>query len=327
MTTEWNEKKEKKVLRRYRFMLTLRILRVAVIMFFIYWAYMMVVSIGYLHSEKGHKLVAYSQLAIDWTYPGISAEHGLSFAEINSFLTQEAAVPFYRKIGQEKKDVGQLHVRKPLTGFTRSNFEFYQKNDQPDFNFWLPVHPETGEALEANNYPGVWETLDKVHEGTVADLAFSTNEFMTPEELFMLLEDFDVYVEWMPVYMGELDLFTEGWWGGSNSVAVDTWGLTYGREFGIDFLSYSSTNLTIGSIDRNQQLMLDNMKLIYNDDSKFAETLFGTHYFAERIQYLEENGFNVYGAVITGPTKELLRLQELDEIQGVQLGEITFWNW
>lgn len=46
------------------------------------------------------------------------------------------------------------------------------------------------------------------------------------------------------------------------------------------------------------------------------------------LMYLQKvNGFMVYGAVVTGPTKELLRLQELEEIQGVQLGEITFWNW
>jgi len=58
-----------------------------------------------------------------------------------------------------------------------------------------------------------------------------------------------------------------------------------------------------------------------------AEKLFNTSYFEERIQFLEENGFMVYGAVITGPTKELLKLKEIDEIDGVQLGEIQFWSW
>jgi hypothetical protein len=218
-------------------------------------------------------------------------------------------------------------VRKPLySAMTSMNYEFFQKNDQPNFNFWLPVHPETGKSLDANEYPGVWETLDKVHEGTVADLAFSTKQFYTAEEIFLLLDDYDLDISWMPLYMGELDVFTEGWWGGSNSVAVDAWGLTHGREYESDFRSYSTTYPSRENIERNQRLMLANMKRIYNDDQKLAKALLGMH-LNERIQFLEENGFMVYGAVVTGPTKELLRLQQLEEIQGVQLGEITFWNW
>ncbi|MCT8138413.1 sigma factor regulator N-terminal domain-containing protein [Anaerobacillus sp. CMMVII] len=156
MTIEWNEKKEKKVLRRYRFFLTLRIIRVAFMVLFLFWAYMMVVTIGYFHSTKGEKLIAYSQLAIDWQYPGISSGFGNQFDEISPILTQKASIPIYRKLGKEEKDVGYLHVKKPLmTGMTQLDFEFYQKSDEPKFHFWLPFHPETGEKLEANEHTGV----------------------------------------------------------------------------------------------------------------------------------------------------------------------------
>ncbi|WP_084221770.1 MULTISPECIES: anti sigma factor C-terminal domain-containing protein [Mesobacillus] len=38
-------------------------------------------------------------------------------------------------------------------------------------------------------------------------------------------------------------------------------------------------------------------------------------------------GFQVYGAVVTGPVKELLKLKENRQIQGANLGDMTYWNW
>ena len=50
-------------------------------------------------------------------------------------------------------------------------------------------------------------------------------------------------------------------------------------------------------------------------------------YLEERMNYLEDNGFYHYGAVITGPTKELLQLQEEELISTIMVDEIAFWNW
>lgn len=47
----------------------------------------------------------------------------------------------------------------------------------------------------------------------------------------------------------------------------------------------------------------------------------------ERIEFVKENGVKVYGAVITGPTKELLKLKDLPEITFASLGEVELWNW
>lgn len=326
--TEWNEKKENKALRRYRFFLTLRIIRVALISFLIFSAYVSVLTIGYAQSMKGEKLNAYSQLAVDWVYPGLSSEFSIQSPEISPLLTQKTSIPIYRKIGKEERSVGHFQVKKTIFPYmTNASFQFYQKNYQPRFNFWLPIHPETGVKLDANEHPRVWETLEKVHEGTVADLAFSTKTYFTPEDIFLLLADYDIDINWMPVYMGELDEFSEGWLGGNNSVSVGPWGLTHASEYNNDYRMDSRAFLAKENLERNKQLMLTNMKRIYNDDPKLAKAIFSTRFFEERIQFLEENGFIVYGAVVTGPTKELLKLKELEEIQGVQIGEITFWNW
>lgn len=91
--------------------------------------------------------------------------------------------------------MGEFQLKKPLIfPAVQREYHFYLKNEQPRFGFYLPVEPETGNPLSANQQPGVWETLEKVHEGTVADLAFSTKEYFSPEEMFELLDDYDIDV-------------------------------------------------------------------------------------------------------------------------------------
>ncbi len=47
----------------------------------------------------------------------------------------------------------------------------------------------------------------------------------------------------------------------------------------------------------------------------------------ERIGYLQKNGVRLYGAVITGPTKELLKLQREPLITDPFVGQTDWWNW
>jgi len=46
----------------------------------------------------------------------------------------------------------------------------------------------------------------------------------------------------------------------------------------------------------------------------------------ERYDYLKKNGFQVYGAVVTGPTKELLKLKNLEGISNEMLGDVELMN-
>lgn len=40
-----------------------------------------------------------------------------------------------------------------------------------------------------------------------------------------------------------------------------------------------------------------------------------------------QNGIHLYGAVITGPVKELLTLREVSWVQDLRVGEVRLWNW
>lgn len=47
----------------------------------------------------------------------------------------------------------------------------------------------------------------------------------------------------------------------------------------------------------------------------------------KRYQYVKDNGVKVYGMVITGPSKELLKLQNSPHVRYATLGDIEVWNW
>lgn len=61
----------------------------------------------------------------------------------------------------------------------------------------------------------------------MAEMAFSTQSFMTPEELLNLLKPYDLEVLWMPLYTGELKEFQTGYGSGGTSIELTSiYGLT-----------------------------------------------------------------------------------------------------
>ena len=213
--------------------------------------------------------------------------------------------------------------------FPKNYTEYLKPKTEREHNFYLPEHPKTGNKLEANEKPGVWTKLDKVHEGTVAELSFSTKSYMTPEEMLEFLKPYDLDVLWMPLYTGEMKGFEPGSWsGGGNTLSVEPIGFTGGRDAHDGYNSTSKNLLYEERTDENKKRMLKQMKnLLENESTSYQENFLGLSHLEERYNYLMKEGFQVYGAVVTGPVKELLKLKENEQIQGANLGDMSYWNW
>lgn len=69
------------------------------------------------------------------------------------------------------------------------------------------------------------------------------------------------------------------------------------------------------------------MKELLNKQKSYYESFLGLSHLEEKYQFLKDEGFIVYGAVVTGPVKELLKLKDAPFVQGEQLGGIELWNW
>ena len=145
-----------------------------------------------------------------------------------------------------------------------------------------------------------------------------------------LLKDYELDILWMPLYTGEfLDNRSVSWSGGSSSIMLfDIIGLSGGKEHGANFDSFSRIGtLTASNIEESKRMMLKNMEELLAMNKSYYERLLGLSALQEQYAYIQEEGFTAYGAVVTGPVKELLKLKELETIQGVQLGEVELWNW
>lgn len=336
---EWNEEKAKEIVKKHKsqfsLRLTLKIVRVFVAIIFLYTIYMVILNVSYHHSHIGERTEFYQKLAIDWTFPELTTDFGNHHRnEITPFFTQEIDIPLLRTVGKEDHVVSELHLRKPIfTMFTRTEIDGIDMShisNQDRFFFYLPYDPRTDNKLSGNDSISAWETLEMIHEGHVADMAISLDKYYSPKEIIDLLDSYNLRITWMPIYMGELTEFEEGGWGGGeNMVSLQSpWGLTGGREIDAKYQSGSIIKyLTSNQVSESEQLMLSNMQTMLGEKKKLAETLLGTNHLQERYDYLTENGFQAYGAIITGPVKELLKLEEVEQITSVQLGEIQYWNW
>ncbi|WP_052019551.1 anti sigma factor C-terminal domain-containing protein [Mesobacillus boroniphilus] len=94
------------------------------------------------------------------------------------------------------------------------------------------------------------------------------------------------------------------------------------------YTSKSKYLLVENLTDENKKLMLKQMKnLLENESTSYRENFLGLSHLEERYNYLMKEGFQIYGAVVTGPVKELRKLKENEQIQGANLGDMSYWNW
>lgn len=328
--TEWNKDLEKRILRKSRFTLTFRILRIMLLVFLIYSAYKFSINLAADKLNIASENAYYSKRAIEWTVPNVRGDFIFEEEEMTLFGTKKLSFNLMKKVGNDDKVIGKATVTQRLTNPSPISFSHPGQRQLNEFSFSLPIDPHTGRKLEGNTWPNVWETLTMLPEGTVGELAFSTTSFMEAEQLIEALDKYDLHVLWMPLYTGEfVDYDPYGWFkGGDKSLMVPHFGLSGGNDRNENFHELSIiTRLDKESLIESEQLMLKNMEELLNKSTSYYEQFLGLGHLKQKYQYLNENGFTVYGAVVTGPVKELLKLQEVSFIQGEQLGEVELWNW
>lgn len=329
--TEWTKDKEKRILLKYRLTLTFRILRVILFCFLLYAGYSMITNFIFGQTNMSDKHVFYSELALDWTQPNLQTDLGGTVnKEITPFWTQKISYSVYRVIGTKSYYVGEVSINKPvLTSFANMQIKLIPQNNQENrYVFSLPENPKTGKKYNVRlTDPSVWDVLNKVDKGTVADMSFSTTRYLSPEDLIKLLKPYDLHILWMPLYTGELKNFDPGYAGSSDTLSVPNFGLAGGR--GKDRSGqWKDTYLREENLKQSEGSMLKNMKnLLKNESKTYYESFLGLYYLPERYDYLQKYGFQAYGAVVTGPVKELLKLKNVKEIRDPHLGDLEFWNW
>ncbi|MGD6845428.1 anti-sigma factor C-terminal domain-containing protein [Bacillus infantis] len=187
-----------------------------------------------------------------------------------------------------------------------------------------------------------FDQLEKLPKGTVSELYITFTDYMSTDEFLKKMEDKEMMPVWMAADTGRENERE------SNPIGPDEpFGFPYlGYGFQSDFKKVSreeKKGLLVGySTEISETESIDS----YGDGEKReAEFLKALHLIEEyqrrtrslhwqtkeelktKVDYIEENGVRLYGAVVTGPSKELLKLKEEDWVGSAKIGEKRLWNW
>lgn len=272
------------------------------------------------------------------------------------FFMQEVYGDIDKKVGTERVTVGEYTVNF-LFGLPSVDVDWKEGSSGTSQIFYRPKNKsETSSATQEENNKeklkeakagsssaksGDWSRLEKLPEGTVAEAYVSFNRFFSTDELLKQFENRNMEPVWFAVDTGPNDRF-----GDHDGIITDPVGFpsypvwhhddltvtSYQEEKRGWFGKIVSSGGHYPSIDtygdgelRNEHFikslrLLQQYELIANRVAPFIDV-------DASLAYVEQNGVRLYGAVITGPVKELLTLREVPWVHDLRVGEVRLWNW
>lgn len=268
------------------------------------------------------------------------------------FFMQEVYGDIDKKVGKERVTVGEYTVNF-LFGLPSVNVDWNERSSpsrvfyRPDSSASANQEEDSKEQSKEQNpststaKSGDWSRLEKLPEGTVAEAYVSFNRFFSTDELLKQFENRNMEPVWFAVDTGPNDRF-----GDHDGVITDPVGFpsypvwhhddltvtSYQEEKRGWFGKIVSSGGHYPSIDtygdgelRNEHFikslrLLQEYELIANRVAPFVDV-------DASLAYVEQNGVRLYGAVITGPVKELLTLHEVSWVRDLRVGEVRLWNW
>lgn len=251
------------------------------------------------------------------------------------FYRMELSGKLEKRIGGEIVDVGS-YTTSFLLGLGGVG-EYSWTNDQ-NASMVTFQYPETAEnSGNLRSDGGEWRKLEKLHEGTVAEVYLSFDRLYTTDELLKKLEPLNLLPVWFaaddgqfsrrpfagsplgfpyqPIWHADDMKVTQiseekrGWFGKITSSSSVSPGV---ESYGDGALREENFMNTLHLLQQHKRIASNVAPFIKLDAS---------------INYLEEHGIQLYGAVITGPVKELLKLKEDEWINNIRIGEVRLWNW
>ncbi|MGO0060286.1 anti sigma factor C-terminal domain-containing protein [Brevibacillus fluminis] len=256
---------------------------------------------------------------VTFTNPGMSVGGGGTNGGL--FFSMEMKYDLEEKVGRERKSVGKaendVFLFKP-----QFKYAWNQGFHQNRLFFHFPPAVQQSKA----DTPGVtsagWRTLEKLPEGTVAQLAVSFDRLMTHDEYFAIIRKYDLDTTWLAIDTGQ-----EGQEKGTLGKG-EVWG--YDTE--AHFLFADGSLEVNGQGERRSQLLIRELEYLDSQKALATSMLEDARFrpapkLGERIDYLKQHGVKLYGAVITGPTKELLKLKQETRFSHPYVGQVEWWNW
>ncbi|SET70689.1 Putative zinc-finger [Natronincola peptidivorans] len=321
-----NEDKQVKILRRAKWKSRVSNAFSVISIFLMVTIVSMILSTAYFSvgKNRGNTAANVSIMVTELTMPNIVPAG--SNSRVKSFFRMESSHELRKKIGYDYQTIGRQNT----------NMLFNHMNVQRDWHkgalevkmYFIYPHSAHEAPYDDKENPA-WETLEILPEGTVSELAVSFDKSYTLEEVFDIFEGYDLDLLWFAVETGiETDLAT----GPYLSVMDGLMGFPhFARSLVYEPESPGNYSLAVrGDAEKKNSAFIRGVEFLAEHQGWAEKAYRGSpkrFLLNERLEYLQENGVKIYGVVLTGPTKELLSLKEVEEIKYPVLGEVVLWNW
>ncbi|MEH7011380.1 anti-sigma factor C-terminal domain-containing protein [Neobacillus niacini] len=263
---------------------------------------------------KANNLIDVAAKTIYVTEPNMSLEE-IEIEDDIGFFSMRLLFDVYKRIGKEDYKAGDYDIYFALDkpSFPKKNY-FLERPlvEIPSVETETLLHPK---ALIPFNPQEEWNMLNGLPDGSVAEVYVSLSDLMEPDDLKKIMPA-ETELRWFAVNTGMEE-------GQTDKEGVPITPIGYPAQ--IDTTTWSPFN---GREQSNEEVFMDILALLEkNEDVAEKVARAKSLEIKDRRAYLRENGIQIYGAVITGPTPELRKLEQIKEIRAMKVGEVKLWNW
>ena len=322
--------KQQKIMRRAKWKARLQT-AFTVIGIFLLFSFVSAVLTGFYYSVgepdqsgKWRSVIDYSMTVTD-PY----GQMGSTTTNTTAYFGLEATTDMNKMVGDEIIKVGEIETDFLFSFMFVPQVTYLGATsiDKPGFTY---------PGIGSRGYSG-WEQLEKIHEGTVASAYVSFTDLLETEQVFSLFSYKDMRLLWLAVDTGfeqDQEVITEPIGFPRDPIWHENDMILESRKeekglFGSHIVSesHSSPDYEVGEEKPLHTQFLKTLRFLQEHERKASNFYMGDLNLSERIEYLEENGYKHYGAVITGPSKEILKLKDEAAVSDLEIDEVGFWNW
>lgn len=312
-------KNQDKIIRKSKWKARLQNACITLIIFSVSLMILQTLTAKYYNLGNPSKLTLYRnsiKAAIQTTRPNSDARG--STLRKGTFFSNEIGITYSKKVGKDEIPGGNVTLR---FNFSKPSIVTNESPDSINFNnFYFDATPNS-ENTNTDIDPTMWNTLEKLPEGTVAEAYVTFNKLYETQEVLDIFKNKDMNLLWLAVDTG----------------AKDNHNTVLGFPHAYDFPELRRNwfdpppkvvqHYTNGEF-RNEYF-IDTLKFLneHKDIANAVDSIGFMQNLQEVLNYVDKNGVKILGVAITGPTKEILKLREDNLVRRIIVGESRLWNW
>jgi len=249
-----------------------------------------------------------------------------------AYFSMNVTSKMTKRVGDEYLEVGDFSGTFLFNWMRLYDFTWSDSEAARSAVFHFPGTPELNSDQD-------WRRLEKLPEGTVAEAYVSYDRLYKTDEFLQQFRDKQLEPLWFAVDNGDHAA------GHDNGIVLDPigfpsmplWhpddGKVTKHETSKGLWGSVSSSVTkypaieqFGSGQLRDENFIKTLRILEEHKSITNRLIYAVD-ITKSLAYVEKNGVNIYGAVVTGPTKEILKLKNDPAVSSIRVGKVTLWNW